>query len=142
MKKIMLFTVAVAFLFGCSVFAADKTEAKVKDEKKTEKTVMTKEVREKEAKMHEEMVTCLRSDKPAEECHEAMVKTKKMLKMTPELRTKKAKMHEEMASCLRSDKNVADCHEAMMKSCKEIKGDEGTCGEKQDDKHKKMHDHE
>ena len=34
----------------------------------------TKEQREEMAKVHEQMATCLRSDKPIQECHEEMMK--------------------------------------------------------------------
>lgn len=36
---------------------------------------MTTEQRQKMADAHEKMATCLRSDKPMEECHEAMMKS-------------------------------------------------------------------
>ena len=128
MKKIIMFTIAFTFLLVGNAFAADKVETKVKDDKKVEKTLTSEDVaREKEAKMHEEMGTCLRSDKSMEECHEAMMKSKEKM-MAPEGRANRAKMHEEMASCLRSNKSAENCNKAMMKSCEEMKGEKGCFG--------------
>jgi hypothetical protein len=39
----------------------------------------TKEMREKMAKAHEEMATCLRSDRAIEECHSEMMKNHDMM---------------------------------------------------------------
>ncbi|HKT72196.1 MAG TPA: hypothetical protein VJQ47_04850 [Steroidobacteraceae bacterium] len=74
-KSLLLSSMAVAAC-ASSAFAgtAAPGAATTSDSAKSERTEPTKEMREKMAAVHEEMATCLRSDKPIAECRKQMMK--------------------------------------------------------------------
>lgn len=71
MKSTIAAIMILTTLSYTSAFGADKKKTEVK--KKTME--ITKEQRESMAKSHENMATCLRSDKSFDECHKEMMKS-------------------------------------------------------------------
>jgi hypothetical protein len=76
MRKMALLLCAISIsgnlALATPAFAEDPTEESAPGEQKM--PTMTKEQRQKMAEAHENMATCLRSDRPMKECHEEMMK--------------------------------------------------------------------
>lgn len=73
LKSAFVATALVALTTMTANFAVAVEKKKTTDDKKKMKMEFTKEQREDMAMMHEKMVTCLRSDKPMEDCRDEMM---------------------------------------------------------------------
>lgn len=71
MKEFIMVGMVLTALMAGGAFAADKKTTK---SNKKSTTQVTPEQRQEMATMHEKMATCLRSDKPIEECRSEMRK--------------------------------------------------------------------
>ena len=74
MKKAIFATAMVTLVLGAAGFASGSENAKNPAEKKAVMG-LTAAQRKDMALAHEKMATCLRSEKPFDECHKEMMKT-------------------------------------------------------------------